>query len=203
MHHTGGPGWRITMDTSGPLMVALYIRDVAGLTNAGIPQVSSAEPGVRAADPRALVSKVGGMDALHEQWEQWWKQLVANHPAMQPELSPPWFGAFSQTPALQRVLQAHFGAALTWARDRQREYYRLAEAREISGAPEILRDLVQDRELELGRHARDFSLTIVELPLSEPRAWYLEPSAILMSQSLLNEPEEFRSYVQPVVELMV
>ena len=51
--------------------------------------------------------------------------------------------------------------------------------------------------------ARDFSLTIIELPLAEPRAWYLEPDKILMSQELLSEPELFRSYVQPVVDLLV
>ena len=57
--------------------------------------------------------------------------------------------------------------------------------------------------LEVGRGSRDFTLTIIELPLSEPRAWYLEPDKIIMSHELLTQPEVFRSYVQPVVELLV
>ena len=47
------------------------------------------------------------------------------------------------------------------------------------------------------------SLTIIELPLAEPRAWYLEPDKIIMSSDLLSQPELFRSYVQPVVDLLV
>ncbi|HSU70955.1 MAG TPA: hypothetical protein VLI70_05810 [Micrococcaceae bacterium] len=203
MHHTGGPGWRITMDTSGPMLIALYLRDVAGLAGAGTPALSAAAPPVRAADPHQLIAHVGGMDALREQWEQWWKLLQEHHPEMLPELAPPQFSAFGEASALQRVLQAHFGAALTWARERQAEYRQLASQRETLGATDILGELVQDREMELGRNARDFTLTILELPLAEPRAWFMEPSRLIMSQHLLDDPENFRSYVQPVVELLV
>lgn len=62
---------------------------------------------------------------------------------------------------------------------------------------------MEDRLLEVGRAARNFELTIIELPLAEPRAWYLEPDKIIMSSALLSEPELFRSYVQPVIELLV
>ncbi|BAS17028.1 hypothetical protein AHiyo8_53310 [Arthrobacter sp. Hiyo8] len=63
--------------------------------------------------------------------------------------------------------------------------------------------MVEDRLLEVGRSSRDFQLTIIELPLNEPRAWYLEPDKMIMSHQLLSEPDIFRSYVQPVVELLV
>ena len=42
MHHTGGPGWRITMDTSGPMLIALYVRDATGLDTAGNPALCHA-----------------------------------------------------------------------------------------------------------------------------------------------------------------
>ncbi len=203
MHHTGGPGWRITMDTSGPMLIALYLRDVAGLEGAGTPALSAAAPTVRPADPHQLIAHVGGIEALRAQWEHWWELLQQHHPEMLPELAPPQFGAFSEDKALQRVLQAHFGAALTWAGERQSEYLRLASERETLGATHILAELVQDREMELGRNARDFTLTILELPLAEPRAWFMEPSRLIMSEHLLDDQEVFRSYVQPVVELLV
>ncbi|HEY8295711.1 MAG TPA: hypothetical protein VIG41_10260 [Micrococcaceae bacterium] len=203
MHHTGGPGWRITMDTSPAMMLALYLRDSAGLAGAGVPGLCAAAPAVHAADPHALVAKTGGIKALRSEWESWWGSLLLSHPRLEPELSPPFFGAFGSSPALQRLMQAHFGSALTWARERQSEYRRLAEERETRGSYGVLREMVQDREMELGRDARDFTLTVVELPLAEPRAWYLEPDRLLMSQELLATPEVFRSYVQPVVELLV
>lgn len=203
MHHTGGPGWRITMDTSGPMLIALYVRDAAGLNSAGQPALSPVAPKIRASDHSNLIAEVGGAPALKTEWEAWWEQLLKAHPEMSPELGPPGFRAFSNSPALRRVLQAHFGAALTWARERRGEYVALEAEREASGSAQLLADLVDDRLLEVGRPARDFTLTIIELPLAEPRAWYLEPDKIIMSHELLSQPELFRSYVQPVVDLLV
>ncbi len=203
MHHTGGPGWRITMDTSGPMLIALYIRDVAGLDTAGHPALCHVAPKIRAADHSHLTAEVGGPAALKTEWEAWWEQLLKAHPEMSPELAPPAFRAFGNSPALRRVLQAHFGAALSWARERRGEYLALEAEREANGSNELLADMVEDRLLEVGRASQDFGLTIIELPLAEPRAWYLEPDKILMSHELLSQPELFRSYVQPVVDLLV
>jgi hypothetical protein len=122
---------------------------------------------------------------------------------MSPELSPPDFAAFGNSPALQRVLQAHFGSALTWVRERRSEYAELEAERVASGSDLLLDDLVDDRLMEVGRSSRDFSLTIIELPLDEQRAWYLEPDKIIMSHDLISQPDLFRSYVQPVVEMLV
>jgi hypothetical protein len=203
MHNTGGSGWQITMDTSGPMMIALYVRDAAGLDGAGHPALSHAAPKIRHADHTHLTAEVGGFNALKTEWEAWWEQLLKAYPHMSPELSPPDFEAFGNSPALQRVLQAHFGAALTWVRERRSEYAELEAERVASGSDQLLDDMVDDRLMEVGRSSRDFKLTIIELPLNEQRAWYLEPDKIIMSHELMSQPELFRSYVQPVVEMLV
>jgi hypothetical protein len=203
MHHVGGPGWGITVDTNGMMLMALYFRDVAGMLGAGKPAVSPARPAVHAADPRQLTSHKGGPDALRAEWEYWWEQLVMEHPDARTDLSPPDFDAFSELPALQCLLQAHFGGALTWAKERRDEYLRLSQAREATGRNGLFGQLVEDREMELGRNARSFELSVIELPLSEPRAWYIEPNKVIMSQELVEEEQIFRSFFQPVVELLV
>ncbi|MDF2049563.1 MULTISPECIES: hypothetical protein [unclassified Arthrobacter] len=203
MHQASGSRWQITTDTSGPMMIALYVRDTVGLNGAGHPALSHAVPKIRPADHTHLTADVGGLSALKTEWEAWWEQLVKAHPQTSPELSPPEFGAFGNSPALQRVLQAHFGAALTWARERRSEYARLEAERLASGTDQLLEELVDDRLMEVGRDSRDFTLTIIELPLNEQRAWYLEPDKIIMSHQLMGQPELFRSYVQPVVEILV
>ncbi len=203
MHETGGPGWRITMDTSGPMLIALYIRDAAGLNSVGHPALCHVAPKVRGSDHLHLIAEVGGTSALKTEWEAWWAQILKAYPDMSPSLAPPGFQAFSNSPALRRVLQAHFGAALSWARERRGAYQALEAARDGSGAALLLADMVEDSLLEAGRAAREFTLTIIELPLAEPRAWYLEPDKIIMSNELLSQPELFRSYVQPVVDLLV
>lgn len=203
MHNTGGPGWRITMDTSGPMLIALYLRDVAGLAGAGRPSLSHASPKIRQADHTHLTADVGGLPALKTEWEAWWAQLLKAYPETAPELAPPKFEAFANSPALQKVLQAHFGAALSWARERRDEYAAIEAERVANGTTLMIGDMVEDRLLEVGRSSRDFNLSIIELPLNEQRAWYLEPDKMIMSHRLLSQPDVFRSYVQPVVELLV
>ncbi|MET4588997.1 hypothetical protein [Arthrobacter sp. 754] len=203
MNQIGGSDWQITTDTSGPLMIALFVRDTAGLDGAGHPALSHASPKIRPSDHSHLTAEVGGLSALKTEWEAWWEQLLKAYPQTSPELTPPEFEAFGNSPALQRVLQAHFGAALTWARERRSEYARLEAERVASGSDQLLGEMVGDRLMEVGRKARDFNLTIIELPLDEQRAWYLEPDKILMSHELMSQPELFRSYVQPVVEILV
>jgi hypothetical protein len=185
------------------MLLALYLRDVAGLAGAGSPAVSPVLPTVRTADPRQLTAHVGGTSALRGEWEQWWEDLVRERPGNATKLAAPSFPAFADSPALQRLLQAHFGAAMSWSRARMAEYNELAQEREAQGRSGLIRELIQDREMELGRAARTFELKLIELPLCEPRAWFVEPDRILMSQTLMDDEETFRSYVQPIVELMV
>jgi hypothetical protein len=191
------------MDTSGPMLLALYLKDHAGLNGAGMPPVAPANPRVREADHHQITQHVGGVPALRREWEAWWQHLIENHPEMSPAVEPPSFPAFGQAPALQRSLQAHFGAALTWARERRAEYERLEKEREASGATDLLREIVEERQLEVGPSARDFTLTIIELPLCEDRAWLVNADKVIMSQSLLADKEAFRSYLKPVVELLI
>lgn len=203
MHHTGGPGWRITMDTCTPMLMALYLRDVAGLVGAGTPALSNVAPAVRPADHTMLTAGVGGNDALRDQWEVWWGRLLQGFPENQASLTPPDFPELAGMPALQRVAHAHYGSALTWSREQAQLYSMMAAQRETLGGNKILADLVQNREMELGRSARDFTLTIVEVPLAEQRAWFIEPNRLIMSSHLLDDQQVFRSYVQPVVDLLV
>ena len=203
MHQASGSRWQITTDTSGPMMIALYVRDTAGLNGAGHPALSHAAPKIRPADHSHLTADVGGLSALKTEWEAWWAQLLKAYPQTSPELTPPDFEAFGNSPALQRVLQAHFGSALTWARERRSEYAELEAERAASGTDQLLGEMVDDRLMEVGRDSREFTLTNIELPLNEQRAWYLEPDKIIMSRQLMDRPELFRSYVQPVVEMLV
>ena len=202
MHQTGGPGWRITMDTSGPMLIALYVRDAAGLDAVGSPH--SATWHRRSVPPTTPTSSTrsAAAGALKTEWEAWWEQLLKAHPEMAPELAPPGFRAFGNSPALRRVLQAHFGAALPGPGNAGASMPRSRRNGTPAATTQLLADMVDDRLLEVGRDASDFDLTIIELPLAEPRAWYLEPDKIIMSHELIVRPELFRSYVQPVVELL-
>lgn len=201
MRETADPSWQINVDTSPAMLLALYLRDSAGLDGCGTPAISRAAPAVHRSDPRQLVHAAGGVTALRIEWETWWHQLVSNHSHV--SASPPDFPEFDSLPALQLLAHAHYGAAMTWSGERRAEYVQLRQERVAAGRQLLFGGLVEERVLELGRDARGFTLKVVELPLSENRAWYVEPNKLIMSQGLHDDEPAFRSYVQPVVELLV
>lgn len=198
MTSSGGPRWQIVADSSSVLLFALYLRDCAGLEAAGSPQLPPMAPPVRRADPSQLVHAAGGLTVLRIEWETWWHQLVGN--CFEAEATAPHFPELDSLPAVQLLAQAHYGAGLDWVRERQEEYASLA--RRGSREADLFNQLVQERELELGRDARPFRLQVVELPLSDARAWFVEPGTLLMSQDLAADPPTFTSYVGPVIELL-
>jgi predicted metal-binding protein len=181
---------------------ALYLRDCAGLGVIGQPAVSPVKPPVHCVDPHQVVHAVGGMTALRVEWEAWWYELVACRGNGMALPTPPDFPEFDAMPALQRFTHAHYGTALTWTQERE-DARRQREPKHLrNGSQRAFGDLVQERELELGRPARNFALAVIELPLSECRAWYVEPDMLILCEDLYDDEAAFRSYVQPVVEII-
>lgn len=202
MHVNGAPSWRVGAGSSLAMCFALYLRDCAGLGVIGQPAVSPVKPSAHCVDPRQVVHAVGGITALRVEWEAWWYELVANHGDNGALPTPPDFPELNSMPALQRLTHAHYGTALAWTQERDAAWRRREQKRMHDGGQRRFGDLVRERELELGRPARHFSLSVIELPLSETRAWYVEPDKLILSEDLYDDEPTFRSYVQPVVEII-
>ncbi|MBG6179852.1 hypothetical protein [Arthrobacter sp. CAN_A1] len=204
MMPSGDPGWQIVVGTSPVMLFSLYLRDSAGLDSgpdaAGAPLVSPVVPPVPRMDPGRLVHDAGGLTVLRIEWETWWRQLLGSDPP--PEVTPPRFPELESLPALQLLAHAHYGSAMEWSSARISDYAALARRRGRLSLPDPFGELIQERELELGRDAQAFTLQVVELPLSEPRAWFVEPGTLLMSQELPDDEQAFASYVRPLVELL-
>ncbi|WP_104179154.1 hypothetical protein [Arthrobacter sp. B0490] len=190
-----------TVDTSEVLLVALYLRDSAGLQGVGLPSLPPVIPSVRGVDTHRL-TRPGGAAVLRVEWEAWWHSLVG-HPISAAVLPvPPLFEALDGLEALKALLRARVGSAIDWAEERCAEYALHAGARGAGSMEGLLARLVQERELELGRAARRFTLEVVELPLGVRRAWWVEPDKLLMCQDLFDDERAFRSYVEPVIRML-
>ncbi|MFC3299911.1 hypothetical protein FJV46_04225 [Arthrobacter agilis] len=191
-----------TVDTSEVLLVALYLRDSAGLRGAGRPALPPLIPAVRRVETRRLTEPVGGQAALRVEWEAWWHELLRHrvYDAVLP--APPLFEALNGMESLKALLRAHFGAAMAWAQERCAEYALHAGSRGAESMEYLLARIIQERELELGRASRRFTLQVVELPLGVRRAWWVEPETLLMCQELFDDERSFRSYVEPVVRML-
>ncbi|KQO03964.1 hypothetical protein ASF21_07070 [Arthrobacter sp. Leaf234] len=198
------PGYStyFTVDTSEVLLVALYLRDCADFRGLGRPALPPVTPAVRPVDLRRLVEPVGGSATLRVEWEAWWHSLLSHRISDAVLPVPPRFEALDGMEALKALLRARVGAATDWAEERCAEYALHAGSRGAESIEYLLSRMIQERELELGRAARRFTLQVIELPLGVRRAWWVEPDKLLMCQELFDDEQSFRSYVEPVIRML-
>jgi hypothetical protein len=200
--------WQVTEDCPWDLLIALALRDLAGL-GAGVahvlPRVSPAVvpvlQGGAAAGGRAAVPAHQG--ALSAQWDALFDAAAdREHRPLTPLLQPPHFAALDRALELQDFVLAHHDAAARWARDRRAEYARASVEQHAMRAADIV-DVVHEREHDLRRQAGYFRLDIDVLPLAETGAWIVGPHTIVVSTSLRDDSHAFRAWFRPLVAALV
>jgi len=198
MVQESGPGWKVSADTHREMLLALYIRDLAAIEPLGTPCLAPLCPRVKPAAARELAE--GSAGELRQEWQSWWERILRggySPPVMDDE---PDFEDFSDSPSLQHLLRAHYGNAFTWTQNRVGEYKDHCK-KNTNERSALVSQLFSERELG-GEGIEDLHLKMVELPLAEPRAWFVEPDTVLLSQDLMLDAELFRSYLLPIIEMM-
>ena len=208
--------WRVTEDCPLDLLVALCLRDLAGLDGAGDPPLPEVIPTVQrlpVAD-RVLVMAPGaehGRDdvrtpsALGEEWTRWWRRSVVRMNAVASWSTlfvPPHFPAFDRELELQDLVIERFQDAVAWANERRAEYLADDIGHHLEYSADIV-DIVRTREHELRRQAGSFRLDIEALPLAEKGAWVVGPDTVVISWSLRDDHEAFRAWFAPLVAALV
>jgi len=224
--------WQVTEDCPWDLLMALALRDLAGLGDRVRPGLPALEPAVapalhsrhpEAADgrtrmrPAPLAGPAGGRrqhaesgsggtgsdDALADQWQAWFEVASDRHRRLNaPLLHPPHFEAFDRAIDLQDAIIAHYDAAAGWAAARHAEYVAASTASHARRAADIV-DVVHDREHELRRQAGYFRLDIDVLPLAEKGAWIVGPHTVVISATLRDDSVAFRDWLRPLVSALV
>lgn len=211
--------WQVTEDCPWDLLVALAVRDLAGLAEVARPHLPALDPAVAPAlQPRGAragrgsgCSVPGGAgdgpssadDPLATQWEAWF-DLVADRlrRPVAPLLHPPHFEAFDRALELQDAVIAHYEAAADWATARHAEYAEVSAATHARRAADIV-DVVREREHELRRQAGYFRLDLDVLPLAGKGAWIVGPHTVVVSASLRDDSHAFRAWLRPLVTALV
>ncbi|WP_426623810.1 hypothetical protein ACPPVW_14545 [Leifsonia sp. McL0607] len=200
--------WQVTEDCPWDLLVALALRDLAGLEGAGthaLPRVTptvvpvlqgGATGGGRAVSPAARSALTGQWDALFE------AAADREHRPLTPLLQPPHFAALDRALELQDFVLAHHDAAARWARDRHAEYARTSAEQHAQRAADIV-DVVHEREHDLRRQTGYFRLDLDVLPLAESGAWIVGPHTVVVSTSLREDSRAFRDWFRPLVAALV
>ena len=200
MYEAGRANWQISVDQPSPLMLGLFIRDVAGVPSSlsWLPPASPAVP--RASD---TAPKAAGL-----QWDAWWDKAVreerkADDADWPPDLSswwtPPAFESLDAAPELQEIVAAHFFEAARWSNDRHHEH----GATMLSNVGDLFETkLVRDMERAHGWTAQRFRLWITEIPVEGQQFWQLGPDHVLVAADLLRDTAVYRRRLTPVIEAL-
>ena len=224
--------WQVTEDCPWDLLMALALRDLAGLGDRVRPGLPALEPAVAPAwhsrhpepadgrtrmRPAPLAGPTGGRrrraeagsggtgpdDALADQWQAWFEVASDRHRRLTaPLLHPPHFEAFDRAIDLQDAIIAHYDAAAGWAAARHAEYVAASTASHARRAADIV-EVVHDREHELRRQAGYFRLDIDVLPLAEKGTWIVGPHTVVISATLRDDSVAFRDWLRPLVSALV
>ena len=200
MHEAGRASWQISTDQPQPLVIGLFIRDVAGVPsrNSWLP---SASPAVQRAGDQAP-------DVVGLQWDDWWNQALREEgqvddadwpPDLRRWWTPPAFESLHAAPELQAIVAANFFDAVRWSNDRHQEHG--ATMHSTVGALFETRH-VRDMERARARKAQPFHLRITEIPVHGQQLWQLRPDHVLVTAALLRDTAQYRQRIMPVVEAL-
>jgi hypothetical protein len=200
VHEAGRASWQISTDQPQPLVIGLFIRDVAGVPsrNSWLP---SASPAVQRAGDQA--PDVAGL-----QWDDWWNQALREEgqvddadwpPDLRRWWTPPAFESLHAAPELQAIVAANFFDAVRWSNDRHQEHG--ATMHSTVGALFETRH-VRDMERARARKAQPFHLRITEIPVHGQQLWQLRPDHVLVTAALLRDTAQYRQRIMPVVEAL-
>lgn len=211
MQQAGQPSWRIEIDEPQPLVIGLFVRDVAGLTSRHdwLPHCVPTVPPANGQAPAEAA----------RQWDLWWDGALQTdgdmHGRSREELAalwwtPPDFESLRSTPALQATVASHFPDAVTWSRERKREHIDLMtgasdrrRVRRARGRALLETEMVADLEHKLGRRAQPFQLRITEIPVAGKQLWQLDPHHVLLTAELLRDSDEYQQQITPVLQALL
>ncbi|MGI4893743.1 MAG: hypothetical protein ACRYF3_01360 [Janthinobacterium lividum] len=170
-------GWGINLAMPQALMLALHLRDAAGLTPPSSPIVPAFPP----LDPpahrlRTAGADLAGLEAAGQQWVRWWSAAFPGGPAALTSILPPRFPGLAGMTELRGLAELGMDDAVSWC-TRARE----VEAGLLRSVPSALfeTNLVTDVERQLGRAIRPFTLQVVVLPVRGSHSWDLPGGAVI------------------------
>ncbi|HET6211754.1 MAG TPA: hypothetical protein VFE14_02665 [Micromonosporaceae bacterium] len=191
MRLAGRSSWEIRIDERQAWLVALYVRDAAGLRPA-------VEPALPPLSPEVRPIMVAGTDtaAAAVDWAGLWVRLVAdNWPTW---FVPPGFGLPASS-ALRPLLAACWRDALEWGSARRRHIAALTTDRQHGPVPN---DVVRAVGKQLGRRVRDFTLRIDVVPVDQIGTWPLAPDHVIISEAAVADVRAFRALLTPLVRAL-
>lgn len=205
MYIVGSDRCQVWVEEPAALTLALFVRDVAGLTPPLDYLLPPLDPGVRFWPIWGVPAPAGWRERTLErtrlvdpalagrEWVRWWGHLTADLPAAAQEFRGPAFAAYRRVPTIRTLLQRHYDEAGSWL-----------EA--VDADPRIKRDqatprpglagLITDLACA-GAVPRPFKLRLSIVPLAGKHAWPLAPEHILITRNLVADADNALDWLRP------
>jgi hypothetical protein len=203
MYIVGPESCQISVDEPWSLIIALYIREIIGISGLTAPEIPVLEPSSKiwpAWAPRPSDGMVELPDPFNglvnreqsaREWARWWRHALAVGPAAADDLRPPRFLAFSGTPSLRTLLQLYFERANLWTESISADpLVKRAHSAPRDGLEEIA------RQAERGWKGKPFKLRLTVIPVMSEHAWQIAPDHILLTRRLIADRENVLDWLR-------
>jgi hypothetical protein len=192
--------WQVRICEDESLMVALYVRDVAGLRPRTVPELPSLQPAV----PVQGLPEGTDVERAGDQWGQWWAQRSLETTSQLPESEPPDFAALDAWPDLRALVRKHFQAAVRWSSGVRHQLIDQRAPRLRHGGDFLRADRIVEREeARLGRTATPFTFTVTELPLQGKRGWPISSQEAIVTFDLMADISAAEAFLTPLITALV
>ncbi|SDO95634.1 hypothetical protein SAMN04515671_2470 [Nakamurella panacisegetis] len=203
MYIAGTESCQISVDEPSALVVALYIRELIGISGLTAPEIPvldpssdiwpawAPRPSAGLAPPPDPFAGLIDREQTAREWARWWRHALAVGAAAIDDLHPPKFPAFHATPSLRLLLQVHYERAALWADV-------ISSDPRVKRAHSAPRDGLETLAREAARSwgARPFRLRITVIPVQTEHAWQLGPDHILMTRHLIADRENVLDWLR-------
>lgn len=203
MYIAGSGSCQISVEEPWTLVIALYIREIIGISGLTAPEIPVLDPSSkiwpawaqRPADglielPDPFSGSLNREQTARE-WARWWRHALAVGPAALDDLRPPRFLAFNSTPSLRTLLQIYFERASLWTDSISADpLVKRAHAAPKDGLEQLA------RQAEQSWYGKPFRLRLTVIPVLTQHAWQLAPDHILMSRRLIGDRENVLDWLR-------
>jgi len=203
MYIVGTGSSSIAVDEPWSLVIALYIREIIGISALTAPEIPVLDPSSKiwpawAPRPSDGLAKLPdpftgplNREQSGREWARWWRHALAVGPAASDDLRPPRFPAFGSTPSLRMLMQTYYERASLWTDSISADpLVKRAHSAPRDGLEQIA------REAEKGRRGAPFQLRLTVIPVLSQHAWQLAPDHILVTRRLIGDRDNMLDWLR-------
>jgi hypothetical protein len=199
MGGAGSPEWTIREDASRPVLLALCLRQLAGIRSPG------ELPHLRGIPPRATARADPAQDILERQWTAYWEMTVEPqaHPSVVPLDLVDGFETFVALPVegfdeLRHAIAPHAAEALALSQTMHARYTRDAVAKPGTSY-RAYASAIAEHERQVGRRAHSFELNVQVLPLTQRGVWWIGALTVAVTDGLRQDVAAFDAAIHPII----